>query len=542
MTDSMDPTSHVKAESSSAHILRLPNELLDHVAESVDDTTDLLSLRLAGNSRLSKAALESTQWRLTTIYIEQSHASLARFLEVCRSPTHARRITEVRYLAAIRSLSPKELETNSEFRKVVKQLDAPESVEKDVLAIYEFEWSEQKELSEADGLTAALKKGLTLLPNIKSISLAGRPNITEGSVSDYYPFGGEIPAAYNRLRRWEYASERFFESEEGEQLQPSGSLRDHLCNVAHFGGFPRSVDNPRAIVEALAALDDQPWLGQLHMNFEAMPATAFDEEWGEYMVKYRGAVERALRHVHTFILQESLANEDRHRAVLPHEVQLEAACKQRWQQLLSAAGQVRTLAVQRNTWNDYVLFVAIVRTHSYPGLEVIGFSSNMCHDHNQELETPDKCYSAQAMCGFLLRHRQTLKAVYLDRASGDGPADVGLKEILRIMRYELPHLEFARIAEMLSVYYDDDLDPLKRHMTPYANLAPHARDRAGEEDSDIGRLARQCGIVAKEWEYQPHMGDADDPNDHRPPLGNEPVAIRFDYDFGPYVLRSTSKS
>lgn len=81
--------------------------------------------------------------RTTTSYIEHSDASMRRFLEVCRSPTHAKRITEVRYLAAARTLSPEELAVDETFCHEMRLLKLSEAAE-DALRAYAEQKAEEK--------------------------------------------------------------------------------------------------------------------------------------------------------------------------------------------------------------------------------------------------------------------------------------------------------------------------------------------------------------------------------------------------------------
>ena len=107
--------------SNSPPILGLPNELLTSIADSVHDLDDLHNIRLAGNARLSKSVLEAIEKRRTTIYLEQSKASLDRFLTICRDPKIAYHIRDIRYVAATRSLLPTVLRDRPLFRKALEQ-------------------------------------------------------------------------------------------------------------------------------------------------------------------------------------------------------------------------------------------------------------------------------------------------------------------------------------------------------------------------------------------------------------------------------------
>ncbi|KAK5125774.1 hypothetical protein LTR85_012050 [Meristemomyces frigidus] len=100
----------------------------------------------------------------------------------------------------------------------------------------------------------------------------------------------------------------------------------------------------------------------------------------------------------------------------------------------------------------------------------------------------------------------------------------------------MPVLQDATIFEKQYVRYFDP--PFgSADQAPYRDLTPHACDRAREHDSGLGRLAVELGVPVRENEIHPEQGDASDPNDNRPPLTEGP-ALTFEYDFGPYILRT----
>lgn len=522
-------------------ILKLPNELLDLVTDSVSVRRDLKNLRLAGNERLSHSALESMSKRMTVIYIEPTRASLSLFLSVCRSSTHAKHIGEVRYLAATRSLSPEEMRTNIQFQEARKWLRISKKVAKDVLATYKEQKAEQDELLFSGELTAALTEGLRLLPNLHIVALSGRPTITDRLYSEDYPFSGELPEAYNRLRSWHLAGTSGYSRKERKLLQYWGYLRDQLCDVAHFGVFPRSVDTPIPLMRALAALGAHPRSGRLKLDLQSVPLTVLDDEWDRFVDQESGLVERALGHTCAVLLQES----GTHGYIwpTPEMVAPDKACIKRWKPFLTGTNHVKRLTVSGHPPNSLPLLTAIIGTYSFSNLETIDISSLYFHQHDPMFLhswLTGSFYTTRELCAFVLRHRDTLKSIRLNQASGMGYVASSLEKLLTTMRDSLPHLENAVVVERLFVHYFADENRRQRRTTPYGQLSPHARCRAREKESDIGLLARRCAVPTKELECRPDKGDADDPNDKRPALGADRCAIRFEYDFGPYVLRRES--
>lgn len=363
-----------------------------------------------------------------------------------------------------------------------------------------------------------MTRGLELLPNLQVISVTGRTWV--GSfISQIYPVVGTLPEAYNRRRSWQ----QVYCDEDLETNRYPGASRDHFCDVAHLGVYPRVTVSPRTVLEALGDLDVQLWATGLELNLEAIPLTAFDGKFAEFATRDSAVIDRALKHIRIINFREGISR-GRVSDVPQEQQHSDSKCIERWERFMNHVNPVKHLAIEGDPedHSSASLFATSIQTHSYQGLETVSIRSNVCHDSDERALLRPMCYTSQELDSFLPRHGKTLKHL----------------KLLHVMRYNLPHLETAVVLEELHTREYSHSGSVKDHR----HMSSHSRNRTRENSSRLGRLARECGIAAVECECWPDKGDVNDPNDERPPLDPQVTrALYFQYDFGPYVLRDESR-
>lgn len=501
-------------------LLALAPEVQGLIADSVDDVGDLLNLRLAGagNEDLSKSILKATANRMTTIYIEHSKSSLERFREVCNSEEHALRIREIKYVATIRTASAAEVAQSRRFHDAVVHHNVADDVVNQVLATYGMEKDEQAALLERGELCATLCEVVKKLPNLVKISQCGKIELWDCERdSEGVWVVQEPPRAYNRLRRWFIPS----------RANPSRlSPVEQLLYIAQYE-VQAKTDNLVTVIKAIASAARELPKKSIELAIEGAPLTILDQEFENLDQHTIDTALQALTSVS--IAACTLPTDDLEGTIIP-----------RWERFLSSATNVKTLAfIPRNT-RDITALKAIIERVDFPELEHLRLEGWISYWSSVPVNAVG-CYSAQALGSFLTRHSHTLKSLQLRCASGiEGPPTYestisSFIALLDLMKTSLPQLQSAQVLEAHLVFYEDDSAPIWSVGTPYGHLPPAERDRAREQDSDIGRLARSCGVTVTE---KP-MFSVNNPSSIGGERGYGVVnrAFRYEYDFGPYVLR-----
>ncbi|KAK4542153.1 hypothetical protein LTR36_007000 [Oleoguttula mirabilis] len=519
-------------------ILNLPNELLDRIADLVTNVSDLSNLRLAGNARLSQSALDATAKRMTTVYIEHSKVSLERFREVCRSPAHARQIREVKFIATIRTATPADVAQCDWFSKIVKRENVANGAVDAVLATYLGEKAEQAALMAQGEPCATLCEYVKRLPNLSTISLYAQPHVDSYMKNDEHELVVDgLPArAYNTLRRW-----RRYAHADLKRLSREEGIHDQLLYAAHFG-VTADVDSMEPLVRSMAVLAEQSPTPRIKLVISG-PLTVLGSQWAQFAKQNQQLVESALQ-----ITTSVDINAEQRWGILsrmPADFEVDLTTLPHWDRLLSSATHIRRLTIGGKSVEVRALLKHVTERTTFPELEDLALKTGVTHwrcERPPWVTYVPFAYSAQALGEFLLRHR-TLKHLLLQYASGKDdpvsePSATSFAALLNVMKASLPRLQSASVRETHVVFYKADAGPTWSEGTPYGHLPPAERDRAREQNSEIGQLARSCGIIPDEHPSGLHSAGAELTKYERGRYGYGPLnrAFWYEYDFGPYVL------
>ncbi|KAK5125776.1 hypothetical protein LTR85_012052 [Meristemomyces frigidus] len=519
-------------------ILRLPNELLDRIADSVIDIPDLLRLRLAGNGRLARSALDSTQRRMTTIYVEHSKKSLARFREVCNSASHARWIKEVKFVASVRELPPKALMGHDAFREVVESEKIPRDVVSRVLTIYLQEKNEQATVMRRGELCETLCDYAQRLPNLSTLSICALPDSPLRSGEGQWEWPSNRPErAYNRLRRWHTATHP---QEDHEPFLCREIAQDQLLYMAQYS-VPGLCDNLELIARSLARLAEQSTTPRIKLAMSG-PLTMLDAQWEVFANQQQHMLTPALG----IVTEIDIRAEPRwkNRKWPPGQWNTDLTILPRWERLLLGATHIKKLRIDGVSEEASEVLKHVIERTRFPELEDLALEVWVTLWKVEDFYSGTVSHSAEALGRFLHRHQQTLKHLVLRHASGTDfpdykPSATSFAILLDVMRNSLPKLQSAEVIEALYVFDQADAGPTWSEGTPFGHLPPAERDRAREQDSDIGQLARRCGITPSEhFIGRGYEADAE-MTEHGGGLhgyGELNRVFWYEYHFGPYVL------
>jgi len=268
------------------------------------------------------------------------------------------------------------------------------------------------------------------------------------------------------------------------------------------------------------------------------PLTILDHRWNAFAEVNQDVVEKATRAISDLTVRTRLRWKNR--ATIPGTRNTDLTVVPRWEALISQMTGLRSLTLTGGHGEEFFPFITrLIQRCTFPRLEILHITSAMTRYYHDEqvLNRPprsSRAYTTQALSRFLLRHRETLHTVTLGSASGETSVS-SLQGLLELMRTSLIHLENVEILEWHYVGYTDDAEPLWGVGTPYGHLLPPERDRAREEHSQIGRLARACGVQPTELPVLREEG-----GDEEHVYGRSNRVYQYVYDFGPYVLRKAS--
>ena len=524
-------------------LLHLPNELLHRVSDCLDDIADILKLRLAC-VRLSIIGLEQLQKRMTKIYVAPSKASLQRFQDICQQPFFADHITEIIYNASLQALDPEDITAGHEFQKISQRYGSHSALVDHVLALCKQRKEEQEKLLADGEVGAVLSQCVSLLPKLRTLTYRAQVyhQHYEYCVGKY---ANPIePPVYNNERIWSASnSSTDFEKFKDQPLHVWAEFE--LLRSAHIQtGIPgRWHDSPKPLVQCLATLSSRGMSQPIELVLKDCEPRVLDDHWSSFAENDARDLRAAMAQVRTLTMNV------RHSSAGYHSGQEFRAALwagvDRWVGFVQQAHHithVKLIGCFHETGSEFSeLSRAIMSNVTWPELQSLAIhAGNVLNsrDAYDEDDPPNGEFKVEALVDFLLRHKKTLRTLDLIGATGYGTASE-LKEGLRRLQVGMSALRHANILVMHDVQesrYGPDLN------TP-ADTDWKARDRAVEQGSGLGILARELGVKVQEIMDPDDADESRARTDYIGPDGGGTWALnllKYEYDFGPYVLCKAS--
>jgi hypothetical protein len=278
MADKIATTMQDTSSSSSAHLTKLPEELLLKVARHLRTIEDVMGFRLS-NKLMARVGYEALFERMTTIYIEQTPESISHFKNICGDPDRAKHINKIIYILPLQNLS------NERIREHIEYWDHQNEVNEELLDtlvnMYAKRREEQKVELEERTLVKALTETVSLLPNLKKIDLQDRPRL------HYHPEG-----SYNAPTGWRRHMPKPTGVESHDVFNDNWQMACYHCS--DVGGY-KEILVP--IFEMLAAIP-RP---DRDLTVEVLaPDDIVNKEWEQWARDHASLLRDASRHVTGF--------------------------------------------------------------------------------------------------------------------------------------------------------------------------------------------------------------------------------------------------
>ncbi|KAK6395777.1 hypothetical protein LTR65_010797 [Meristemomyces frigidus] len=440
-------------------LLGLPNELLLRMTHHLPTIKDVLNLRLVCHE-LSGIAFDAQAKRMRTIYIDLSKSSLQRFSNIRNSPSHAASIREVIYIGALHKLSSEDLKSDFGFSRVVDRYSCDSPLVSTALNLYADVAEEQRELLANGEIDHTLSACLPLLPRFGELTISGRP-----AVERWHPPRQVPQEAYDRHQSWRhYGTEPI--AERPSNQTPEQSTLDELVWNMHYNTRVTCYDSPIRILKYLGSLNKTACVEDIEIRSDLYQSqgSALGNDDTLATLTSTQPFQQAMQHITG--LELSLAGQtDSDHAPFP------LARTALWAKFFSTMCNVKKLEIWEVRTDPKPIMKAIMQLVTFPKLKTL-------------------------------------------KPSGDA-----LQALLTSVRASATRLVSATVVEnLLPTHPGEGRQRIAGGQHYDASVLED--QRADERKSELGLLARTCGVGVSERTLTANTG-----------------SLFFEYDFGPYILR-----
>ena len=306
------------------------------------------------------------------------------------------------------------------------------------------------------------------------------------------------------------------------------------------------------LFRAIAASSNLGRSGRLKLKYWCSPEI-LDHNWEKFSQGDAGTVDAALRKVSAMKLNADFrglesrypGTPDLHPGIPDiYPLHDDPSMYLRWTNFFTRLSNIKMLLLQGLTEGYGQLLQSFIESPSlrFPLLESLTIAGCMGWAATPRFNRPHT-YSTRDLTAFLLCHRSSLENLKLRDASGHGMG-TGLLSLenftahLNSIKSDLPYLKSATIVETNWANFKMIAETDPALASRYRPLLPYARDRAIERESELGRFARGLEIEPAEREVQPCKSLTKEEAEARTALQlDRHPALRFTYDFGPFVMR-----
>ncbi|KAK4547556.1 hypothetical protein LTR36_000513 [Oleoguttula mirabilis] len=495
-------------------LLGLPNELLLRMTHHLPTIKDVLNLRLVCHE-LSGIAFDAQAKRMRTIYIDLSKSSLQRFSNIRNSPSHAASIREVIYIGALHKLSSEDLKSDFGFSRVVDRYSCDSPLVSTALNLYADVAEEQRELLANGEIDHTLSACLPLLPRFGELTISGRP-----AVERWHPPRQVPQEAYDRHQSWRhYGTEPI--AERPSNQTPEQSTLDELVWNMHYNTRVTCYDSPIRILKYLGSLNKTACVEDIEIRSDLYQSqgSALGNDDTLATLTSTQPFQQAMQHITG--LELSLAGQtDSDHAPFP------LARTALWAKFFSTMCNVKKLEIWEVRTDPKPIMKAIMQLVTFPKLKTLKvcmFITWWGGPPSRRSERPHH-FSTQALAAFICKHGRTLEHLNLFLGSGVDndtlqPSGDALQALLTSVRASATRLVSATVVEnLLPTHPGEGRQRIAGGQHYDASVLED--QRADERKSELGLLARTCGVGVSERTLTANTG-----------------SLFFEYDFGPYILR-----
>lgn len=514
------------------------------VANQFLDTADVLNLRRV-NRHVSGAALSVLQNRFTKVYVELSSTSLRCFEEICSRSPYAEHITEVIYVALIRKPLDR-ISHNVGIDELHDIYDRTDSAAHKALEKYENLLQTQDDILKHGKLAEKLATCLQSLPKLKIISFEGVPEEMKPPPTCNLLGQRPTPVALNKNSLWTRCVDAYtplrLRAVSKEQL-----AYDNILSMVLKFYSAQSIDTFATVIRAMNACRSDGVRKNLELRLFRVPSTVLDATSVGLNSLSRVMIESAMSNITsiTFYI-DRFANHGNPGNAVDYLVKDEAIIEKRVK-VLQAATRLKTIAIYGVDRHSRAVMGNILNKCTWPELE--SFETwNYVRFVNEPDEPPDEAPDAstsaprrndiddRSVAEFLLRHRRSLRKLYLRKVVGLHPMGYtstrSLAVFLKTVQGQFPKLDIAHVTA--SLWVGKSRQALETEEVLDSKW--WEKQRSLEMKSAIGRIARHYDIEPTESAENLHEVDYFDRY-----MRSEDWNPKFCYDFGPVLLGEDAK-